>query len=87
MNFYRRPDPVKLLMGAAARTVLIQYRHERGFYVVVSVTQRVVGVHYLVATNQDAAQSRYFDLPEGLHDGRAWNLIELVCFLEVIHAL
>lgn len=87
MNFYRRPDPVKLLMGAAACTVLIQYQHDCGGYAVVSVTRRVVGVHYLVATNQDAAHSQFFDLPEGLHDGRAWNLIELICFLEVIHAL
>jgi hypothetical protein len=78
----RRADPVKLFLHAASRSVLIQFHHDHGDYALVTVTNRIAVVHFLPAPNADAAHSQYFDLPAGLHDGRAWNLIELVCFVE-----
>lgn len=84
MNFYprHRPNAEKLLLMQASRTVLIQCQHPAGQYAIVAVTQRIVCVHFLRSATNEAAHSQYFQLPNGLHDGRGWNLIELTCFVE-----
>jgi len=86
MTWYprRRPDAEKLLLAVASRAVLIQFEHEHGNYAIVSVTQRIAVVHFLRTPHGDAVHSQYIALPAGLHDGRGWNLIELLCLIETL---
>lgn len=85
---FQRQNLEQFLLHRVTRNVLIQHRAADSTHALISVTGKILSVHYgIVGSSFQVVRSETMliqDKPELLfvHDGQGFNLVELICFVE-----